>query len=211
MTERPKPSRSYKLGKRGEGVDKRRAEIVAAARKLILSKHALAGFTVDAVAKQAGVTRATVYSQFGFKTGLLGAMFDDLAVCGQMNQLPDAFKESDPYDALDSFINTFVTFWSADRLLTRRLYALATLDANLEKALEERQAGRRRGLRVILERTRKVYDRPKAQVFDETLEILYTLTSFATFDSLADKMAKEDVIHTVQRLSWATLTDTVRE
>lgn len=211
MTERRKsPSRSYKLGKRGEEIDKRRTKIISAARQLILSKDALAGFSVEAVAKQAKVTRATVYNQFGSKTGLLGALFDDLAASGQMTQLASAFEQSDPYDALDRFISVFVTFWSTDRLTTRRLYALAILDTNLGKALEERQAGRKQGLRVILERTRKVYDCPKTEAFDETLDILCTLTSFATFDSLVNEMAKEAVIHTVQRLSWATLAGITR-
>ena len=205
MTEQPKLSRGYKLGKRGEGVDKRRAEIVAAARKLILSKHALAGFTVDAVAKQAGVTRATVYNQFGSKTGLLEAMFDDLAVRGQMNQLADAFKQSDPQDALNSFVSTFINFWSTDRLITRRLHALAALDADLGKAVAKRQAGRKQGLRVILERIHKAYNRPEADAFEETLEVLYTLTSFATFDSLAEVMSEENITQTVQRLASTSL------
>lgn len=199
------PSRTYRLGKREEAMEERRAEIISAARNLILSKHALAGFTVDAVAKQAGVTRATVYNQFSSKTGLLEAMFDDLAARGQMTQLPHAFRQGDPHDALDRFIEIFVGFWSADRLITRRLHALAALDAELGEAVGARQARRKQGLRVILGRMGEIYNTLKPEAFEKTLEVLYTLTSFATFDELADTMSENEISQTLQRLAQATL------
>src|SRR5258708_25726550 len=70
--------RPYRLGKRQESIDETRSKMVEAARELILSKQALAGFSIDAVAKQAGVARMTVYNQFGGRRGLLEALFDDI-------------------------------------------------------------------------------------------------------------------------------------
>ena len=72
MTPRP-----YRLGKRQEVVDETRLRIVEAARKL-LKGDAYASFTVETVAREADVSRATVYYQFGSKSGLLEALFDDL-------------------------------------------------------------------------------------------------------------------------------------
>ena len=44
-------SRSYRLGKRQAAIDETRTKIIEAVRALILSKRALAGFSIDAVAK----------------------------------------------------------------------------------------------------------------------------------------------------------------
>ena len=71
--------RPYRLGKRKEAVDETRDRILAAAQE-ILKGDGYMEFTVDTVAGEADVSRATVYYQFGSKAGLLEALFDDLAV-----------------------------------------------------------------------------------------------------------------------------------
>ncbi len=52
-----------------------------------MEEGGLFGFTVDAVAREAGVARMTVYYQFGSKAGLLEAIFDSLAVRGGAEEL----------------------------------------------------------------------------------------------------------------------------
>ena len=83
VTNRQEPCRAahhpYRLGQRRVAAEQTRARIIAAARALLTSSGGLVGFTVDAVAKQAGVSRMTVYYQFDSKAGLLDALFDDLA------------------------------------------------------------------------------------------------------------------------------------
>ena len=196
-----KYSRSYRLGQRQAAVDEKRAKVIAAARELILSERALAGFSVDAVAKQSGVARMTVYNQFGGKIGLLEALFDDLAVRGRIHQVADALQKDEPLDALNDFITVFGYFWTADRMLIKRLHAMMTLDFEVAKAHAARQERRRDGLRVIVERLHEKYGFRADLPFEEIIEIVNTLTGFETFDALAGTTrSPNDVVPTVQKL-----------
>jgi AcrR family transcriptional regulator len=169
--------RPYRLGQRQVAADETRARVLAAARDQLAKETS---FSIDAVARRADVARMTVYYQFGSKRGLLEALFDLLAARGGLHQLPDAFRQSDPKVALDRLIEIFARFWSSDRVVMRRLRAMAALDPELDQVLRERAEGLRNGLRVIVSRLPK----GKAPVA-ETVDLLFALTSFENFDLLA--------------------------
>ncbi|PYO98845.1 MAG: TetR/AcrR family transcriptional regulator [Gemmatimonadetes bacterium] len=171
MTPRP-----YRLGRRQAAVDRTRARILKAARALLVARGNT-DFSIEAVAQRARVTRPTVYQQFGSRPKLLEALFDDLARQGGMWDLADAFRQPDPEEALARFIATFGRFWTAHRPIHRRLSALGVLDTGLDRALSARQEWRRQGLRRIVGRIREAQD--------ETIDLLFALTSFQTFDMLA--------------------------
>src|SRR5271165_852074 len=95
--------RPYNLGQRRGPIDRGRQQVLEAARRLLAGTASYTAFTVDAVAKQADVARATVYYQFGSKAGLLEAVCDSLAEAGQMSELATAFTEPDPREALRLF------------------------------------------------------------------------------------------------------------
>jgi AcrR family transcriptional regulator len=201
-----KYKRPYRLGRRQETADATRAQIVAAARELLSADDGVTAFTIDAVARQAGVARMTVYHQFGSKQGLLEALFDALAVQGGMEQLRSAFQRADPLDALDRFIATFARFWTAHRLVHRRLQGLAAIDPELEPTLRARQEWRRQGLTVLVRRLRDQLGRRGPKAMGEAVDVLFTLTAFTTFDVLAgDSRTPEDVAPIVQRLARAAL------
>jgi AcrR family transcriptional regulator len=194
--------RPYRLGKRQESIEETRARILDAARELLMAGDGFAGFTIDAVARQAGVARMTVYYQFSSKVGLLEALSDDLAVRGQIHRLAEVFAQAEPLDVLDSYITTFARFWGTDRLATRRLRALATLDTDFEQVVQARDERRRMVLSAVLRRLREQLGRPDDAAFDATFDLLYTLTSFESFDSLAGPMrTPEEVVPLVSRLA----------
>ena len=169
--------RPYRLGQRQAAADETRTRILAAARDQLAEDTS---FSIDAVARRADVARMTVYYQFSSKRGLLEALFDALAARGGMQQLPSAFQKADPTAALNRFIDVFARFWSSDRIVLRRLRAMAALDPELEVVLGERNEGRRNGLRVIVSR---LPARPGH--IAETVDLLFALTSFENFDVLA--------------------------
>ena len=98
------------------------------------------------------MARMTIYHQFGSKIGLLEALCDSLAVTGEMEQLASAFRCPEPSEGLDEYIRIFGRFWQADRLVTRRLRGLATLDPDFEQVIRARDEQRRKGLRVLVQR-----------------------------------------------------------
>lgn len=196
--------RPYRLGQRRIAAEQTRARVIAAARELLVASDGFAGFTVDAVARQAGVARMTVYYQFGSKAGLLEALFDDLAARGGMEQLAAAFQHPEPLEALDEFIAIFCRFWASDRLVIRRLQGLAAIDPDFEPVSREER--RRHGLRVLLRPLADRLGRPSPEAFEETVDILHLLTSFASYDSLAGSARDpENVAALIQRLAHATL------
>src|SRR3989441_8313157 len=173
--------RPYRLGQRQVAADETRARILAAARDQLEEETS---FSIDAVARRADVARMTVYYQFGSKRGLLEAVFDSLAARGGLRGLPSAFQQIDPRVALDGLIDVFARFWSSDRLVLRRLRAMAALDPELDEVLRERNEGRRQGLRVILSRLDSHGD-SKRKATSDLIDVLFALTSFENFDVLA--------------------------
>jgi AcrR family transcriptional regulator len=197
--------RAYQLGRRKAAVDETRDRILKAARDL-LKGDGYTDFTVDAVAREADVSRATVYYQFDSKAGLLEALFDDLAVRGRMTELADAFRESDPLAALDRFIEVLARFYASDRVLLRRLRGLAAVDRDFAAGIRGRDDRRRKGLSVLLGRIAQQRGRPLDIGFDRSVDVLHTLTSFETFDQLARRgRGTAEVADILRRLSRAEL------
>jgi AcrR family transcriptional regulator len=199
-------SRPYRLGQRQTTVERTRARIVAAARALLAAPGGVSGFTVDAVAGQAGVARMTVYNQFGSKRGILEALFDDLAARGLVARLRAAFGRPEPGEGLDELVAAFGGFWHSDRVVIRRIRGLAALDADFEQAVRARDERRREAIRTLLGRFAEKYHRPPPGARDAVADVLHTLTSFETFDNLAGTTrGPEDVVPLVCRLTHAVL------
>lgn len=189
------------MERRREYADENRQRIVKAARELLASDEGSERFSVEEVARRAGVARMTVYYQFGSLTGLLEGLCDSLAMAGGMNQLADAFRPADPLEGLDQFIKVFTGFWESDRRVLRRLGALAVLDPPFAAVLEERYSWRRKGIRVLLERLAKQTGRPRPKEMSDAADVLYMLTSFSVYDTLAGpKRSREAVTLLIQRL-----------
>ena len=196
--------RPYQLGKRQAQVDESRRRVLDAARSLLRDATSYTAFTIDAVAGKADVARATVYYQFGSKTGLLEALCDDLAEAGNMAELAHAFTAADPADGLALFIASFARFWAADRLVMRRLRALAALDPDVGAVVAARDQRSLHGLRVLL--TRITPDPGATGHIEQTARVLQTLTSFETFDTLAGTdLDPTDVVPVVLGLAHAAL------
>lgn len=161
------------------GVDATRARIVASARQVLLSGD---GFSLDAVAREAGVARLTIYDRFGNRDVLLEAVFDDLAESGGLSHLPEAFGDPDPVVALERFVAIFCGFYSTHRLILRRLNALAVLRPGTT-AQTDRNPRRLQELGVLLNRVAQA-GHPLAGSPD-VVHLVHALTGFAFVDELS--------------------------
>jgi AcrR family transcriptional regulator len=186
--------RPYRMERRREHADQNRHRIVNAARELLASREGSARFSLEEVARRAGVARMTVYYQFGSLRGLLEGLCDSLAIAGGMNQLGDAFRRADALEAMDQFIEVFTGFWESDREVLRGLGALAVLDPEFALVLEERYGWRRKGVRVLLDRLAKQTRRPRPREMEDAADLLYMLTSFSTYDTLAGPQRSRDQV-----------------
>lgn len=190
--------RAYTPVERQRSVEAGRDRILAAARDLLADDDA-EGFSIDAVARRAGVARMTVYNQFESKAGLLEALFDSLAASGPFAQLADIFKQDDPLVVLDEYVAIFGRFWTLHRRAHRRLRAAAMHDEELAAAIEARNERRRKGIAEIL---RRLGDRAHPVVpRSEVVNVIHVLLSFDTFNEIAGaSRTPDDVVPTMRRL-----------
>jgi AcrR family transcriptional regulator len=174
--------RAYRSPVREAASSETRARILEAARSL-LSQSGPAAFTIDAVATAADVARMTVYNQFGSKTGLVEALSDDLAVRGGIRRLPEAFTAEDAMTGLAILVEVFTSLWSRERALVRPLRALALLDPELARS--NRDLRRRQALTVLIRRLASETGRPAPADQEAAIDLLLALTSFETYENLA--------------------------
>ncbi len=174
--------RPYRSKLRAEAADATRARIVEAARTLLGGGADLPPFSVDGVARQAGVTRLTVYNQFESKLGLLEAVFDDVAERGGLfADLPSIFTERDPQTALHRFVTVFCRFWSRHRSMMPTFHAMIKMDEDIAASLHRRTERRRNALTVLVERLA-----PDAgKTGTDLVDVLFALTSFEMFEALS--------------------------
>lgn len=161
-------SRGYRLALRRQAeVDRTRSSILAAARELVSEVGPDA--SVGKVAEQAGVSRITVYNQFGSKAGLLEAL--SVEARPPLPEMQAVEPGADPVDDLRRHIEQACAAWAANPRLYRQLARREqgnSSDSN--RALAERLAAADRL-------------RPGCSI-KEAEDVIGILTSFPVFDRL---------------------------
>jgi AcrR family transcriptional regulator len=196
--------RRYTLGRRQQSVDATRERIVSAARELLASPQGAREMTIEAVARAAAVTRATVYGQFDSKQRLLAAVLDALALEGGLDRIPAVLQRDDPVAALDEFIALLVRFYAMDRAVHRQLTAMADIDPALHEIVSQRQ-GRRRGvLTALVKRIDPSLARAPRRLAD-AVDALFALTSPTILDHLGDGRSAAEIAAIVQRLARSAI------
>src|SRR6266481_5015948 len=174
--------RSYVSSVRASAAAEKRDRVIEAAAKSLREDGGIASFSLETVAKAAGVTRLTVYNQFGSRRALLEAVFDEIARQGGLAEIADAMATPDPHAALDRLIEIFCAFWSRDPAVGRLHEAMAT-DPEFAQALIERNERRRKAVRALVERIGgKTASRRARQ---GAIDMIFALTSFAMFAMLS--------------------------
>ena len=133
--------RPYSLALRQQQSDRKRTKILTAARAQLESKG-FVDFSLESIARSSGVTRQTIYNLFSSRSGLLEALFDQLAISGGMERMRSVMQQTDPESALADFVDVFCGFWSKDRLLIRRIHGIAAIDPEFGAAVEARNRRR---------------------------------------------------------------------
>lgn len=175
-----------------------RERILAAARELAV-EEGFRGFTMERVAERAGVSRMTIYYQFGSRRELLESLFDSLAEAGRLDRLPEILREPDPRLGLGEFIRRFCEMWATDPEGIRKLRAWRVVQAG-EEALHERDEWRREGLAQLVGRIHEAYGTVPETDTGDVVDVLQVLTGFEAFDTLAARgRSVEEIVVLLQR------------
>jgi AcrR family transcriptional regulator len=195
-------TRRYVSSVRTAAAAEKRARVIEAAARSLREDASIASFSLDAVAKAAGVTRLTVYHQFGSRRGLLEAVFDDIAQRGGLTRIADAMAMPDPRDALDRLAEIFCAFWSRDPAVGRLHEAMAT-DPEFAQALLERNERRRKTFDALVRRVAGKTASPRAR--QDCVDMIFALTSFAMFAMLSRDRSVDGVCALVKSACHSVL------
>lgn len=169
--------RPYRSSRRRVTAERTRARLLKAASTMLGGRDSV---SLEAVAKKAGVTRLTVYNQFGSRRALLEAVFDDMAERGGLHHIRETMTNPDPHAALRQIVSIFCRFWSNQRSAAWRLHAAAATDPEFEESLHARNERRRHLLSVIVGRMNQIASRP-IEAITEIVDVLFAVTSMAFF------------------------------
>jgi AcrR family transcriptional regulator len=201
------PKRNYVSSARASAAAETRERIIAAGARLLRKDASIANFSLDVVAKAAGVTRLTVYNQFGSRRGLLEAVFDDIARQGGLFELAEVMAMADPCAALDRVVEIFCTFWGHDPAIGGLNQAIAT-DPEFGEALIERNERRRELLTAIVQRI--VGKHAAKRALRDTVDLIFVLTSYPTFAALSPERSTEEVCRLLQTACHAAVDKTAQ-
>ena len=202
MTVKRKPRRKpYRSDLRDAATDVTRTRIVEASRRLLSGGKNLPAFSLDAVARAAGVTRLTVYNQFESKRGLLEAVFDDIAERGGLFELRSVLAEADAMSSLRGVVAVFCRFWASHDRVLAKLAGMTKLDRDIAASLKQRTERRRQVLTVLVGRL------PGVRKAADLVDILFALTTFETFEALSFRQRSAAA---VEALIWQLIEDSVR-
>ncbi len=170
-----------------------------------MSDEGFRNFTMEAIAREAGVARMTVYNQFETKTAVYEALADELAERGKIrDNIAAAFQTSDPSAAVGKLIDAFVHFWLSEPDVLGKLAALSQLDPESHAA--ERDAWRLHAIRTMMERVHKKKKIRGTRAYQRNVDALYILTNFAMCQALANAgLSERHIAARIKELAAACL------
>jgi AcrR family transcriptional regulator len=198
--------RPYSSPVRDAAASAKRARVVEVASQLLREQDSVATVSMEAVATAAGVTRLTVYKQFGSRRGLLEAVFDERAKQGGLGRIGAAMALENARAGLDQIIEIFCGFWGSDASLGR-LHDAAGLDPEFAQALAERNERRRKVIGSLIGRLRAGGAEPPPGP-DDAVDLLFGLTSFPMYRNLVANRSPVAVCNLL-KTACAAIVDTM--
>jgi AcrR family transcriptional regulator len=202
--------RRYESPTRDAAAEETRQRIVNAAGEILAGPKGFAGMSLDAVAKVAGVTRLTIYNQFGTRRGLLEAVFDERARQGGLTAIPAAMALPRPKAAVLRIAEIFCAFWASDASGLAQVWAATIGDPELSEGIKARNERRRAIFRTLVTRMVERGEIQKARASD-LIDLLHALTSLPFYLELSAPSRSAEAIAYIIRetvegaLLWARM------
>lgn len=168
--------------RRGIDTSVTRDRVLEAAEDLILA-GGFAQATVTELAEKADVSRATVFSRFGSKLGVLEALSVRCAGGPQMRAIRAAVALPDPAAAVLATIAAACDHWELQGHILLTLQAVAELEPGAIALVDEQRADQRSSMVQIakgLEREARLGDMTR----DQAVAALHLITSVESFMEL---------------------------
>ena len=159
-----------------------RDRVLEAAEVLILN----GGFTQASVAELAAaadVSRATVFSRFGSKLGVLEALSVRCAGGPKMRAIRDALTIADPADAVRATITACCEHWELQGHILLTLKAVSELEPGALRLIDEQRADQLTSIEQLVQRLDKA-GRLNGMPRVQATSMLHLITSVESFMEL---------------------------
>ncbi|MEV0354930.1 TetR/AcrR family transcriptional regulator [Nocardia sp. NPDC050697] len=157
--------------------------------------------SLDRVARAAGVSRSTVYADFGSRAGLFDAFVADLWARTGLAELTAAVAADDPRAHLRAAIAAASRMKAGDLDIYRVLHAMDRLDpSSAADAVRAMETDRRGGVEHLARRLADAGALRAGVSAEWAADVLWTLTSFESLDLLLTGRGL-DVEEAIERLT----------
>ncbi|MBW4720325.1 TetR/AcrR family transcriptional regulator [Saccharothrix obliqua] len=174
-------AREYRQRLRAQSADLTRRRILDAVHRCLVETPS-EPVTMEKVAQLADVSRSTIYTAFGTRTGLFAAFAANLL---RHIDLTEAVRNPDARRALRDAISGNVHVYATHRDVLRALFSMARLDtAAVGGTIRRLERERAQGLAVLARRLREQGVLRDGITTDHAAHVLWLHTSFDAFDLL---------------------------
>ena len=173
--------RPYTTGSRRTDAGRHSVDRVLEAAERLIRNGAFHTASMEAVATEAGVSRATVFNRFGSKLGVLQALFVRAMEGLEMQAIERALEAEDPIASLEGVTAAGCEIWEAQGYIHEQLQAVAVLEPEASALIDQQREQQREDLRALVRRLaragllRRGLSEPRAV---STLHMLTSLESF---------------------------------
>jgi AcrR family transcriptional regulator len=179
-------SRPYRLGQREKSVQRTRETILEATADL-LHEVGLRGVTIDAVARNAGVSRVTVYDHFEHKAGLLEALAWWTFAQHDIDRVRRARLQDDVRAALFGFVQENARFFDTVGPRGRSILKTASSDPDAAAVLQTTYFdARRAAITELVDRLDTDHELAPEWLPERAVDALMIITSLEAFETLTD-------------------------
>ena len=174
--------------------------ILDAAAELV-AEDAFHTATIDDLASRAGVSRATVFTRFCSKVGVLEALSTRCAGGPEMRAIREAQAIADPVDQLNALLDAGCDLWEQQGYILLQLKAIVVLEPEASGLIDEQRGDQGAGMEALARALSKAGLLRDGVTQQTPAAALHALTSVETFLAL-----RRDY-----RLPLKTVKSTIRE
>ena len=139
---------------------------------------------IQAISKRAGVTRPTVYQQFGTQRELLLAVLNDALDHADVRSVRKALQHPDPAKAMRGMIRGSCKFWESGSPLFGRIKGIALMDSAVAHVDDVKEEVRRGHIENLVGRLLNQGLLKPGLTRKDAADRLYLLTSFEVFERM---------------------------
>jgi AcrR family transcriptional regulator len=202
-------TRPYRLGRREETVQRTRETILEAAAKL-LTAAGIQGVTIEAVARNAGVSRVTVYDHFQHKAGLFEALAWWTFAQHDIDGIRRARLQENVRAALVDFVRENARFFDAAGPQGRAILKTASTDPDAAAVLQTTYFdARRAAITELVDRLDTSHELAPAWLPERAVDALMVITSLEAFETVTEqgRLELEDAAAVLRQMATALLRD----